>query len=117
MVAGILYYQSMPEIETDKAAGKRTLANVLGPLWSVTVLFAWWPVIWLLLRGLWVGGYVAWPVLLGIAGSVPLHLKLMALVRRAGGDWLSLDGHGHFVRKMYLLCGLSLIFGALFRTI
>ena len=27
MVAGILYYQSLPEIETDLAAGKRTLAN------------------------------------------------------------------------------------------
>ena len=26
MVAGILYYQSLPEIETDLAAGKRTLA-------------------------------------------------------------------------------------------
>ena len=30
MVAGILYYQSLPEIETDLAAGKRTLANILG---------------------------------------------------------------------------------------
>lgn len=116
MVAGILYYQSMPEIETDKAAGKHTLANVLGPRWSVAALHAWWPAVWLMLLGLWISGQAAWPVLLGIAGSVPLHLKLTALVRRAGGDWLSLDGHGHFVRKMYLICGLSLIFGVLFRT-
>ena len=37
MVAGILYYQSLPEIETDLAAGKHTLANILGNLVNRTI--------------------------------------------------------------------------------
>ncbi len=113
MVAGILYYQSLPEIETDKAAGKHTLANVLGPRLAVGVLLVWWPVVWGLLLRLWATGAVGWPVILGVLGSVPLHVTLMRRVRSNGGHWLRLDAHGHLVRKMYLLCGVSLVLGVL----
>lgn len=115
MVAGILYYQSLPEIETDKAAGKHTLANVLGPRLAVGLLLVWWPVVWGLLLRLWTFGLVGWPVFVGVAGSVPLYILLMRRVRGCGGNWLSLDAHGHLVRKMYLLCGVSLVLGVLWR--
>lgn len=115
MVAGILYYQSLPEIETDKAAGKHTLANVLGPRRAVLLFRLWWPVIWLIMLLLLLAGLVVWPVLAGIAFSLPFYRKAAYLVQHHNGDWLSLDAHGHLVRKMYLLCGVSLILAVLFR--
>ena len=117
MVAGILYFQSMPEIETDKAAGKHTLANVLGPVWSAHVYRVWWPLVWVMMSVLWLRGICGWPVFLGIAASIPLHVKECRNVARvqASGDWLSLDEHGHLVRKMYLLCGISLVVGIMGR--
>ena len=113
MVAGILYFQSMPEIETDKAAGKHTLANVLGPVWSARVYALWWPTIWAMMVILWLYGICGWPIFPGIAASIPLHIKECRNIARvqASGDWLSLDRHGHLVRKMYLLCGVALIAG------
>lgn len=115
MVAGILYYQSLPEIETDKAAGKHTLANVLGPARAVLLFRLWWPVVWLLMFLLFACGVVAWPALLGIAVSIPLYREAAFLLRNVSGDWLSLDAHGHLVRKMYLACGVFLIVGVCFR--
>jgi 1,4-dihydroxy-2-naphthoate octaprenyltransferase len=109
MVAGILYYQSLPEIETDKAVGKRTLANVLGPQRAILLFRFWWPIVWLLLLLLWLFGLCNWLALLGIAASLPCYGKAVRLLRRVDGDWLSLDAHGHLVRKMYLACGLALI--------
>ena len=41
MVAGVLYYQSLPEIETDLAAGKHTLANRLGKDKAALVFKLW----------------------------------------------------------------------------
>lgn len=111
MVAGILYFQSMPEIETDKAAGKRTLANTLGPDRAVKVFLAWWPTVWALLLLLYFFGACGWQVMLGIAVSLPLHFIAFKHVKAAqtSGEWLPLDAHGKYVRMMYLFCGLSLI--------
>ncbi len=114
MVAGILYYQSMPEIELDKAAGKRTLANTLGGVWSIHLLAVWWPIVWGVMFLLWFWGFVSGIVFVGIALSVPLYLKLMHLVRQAKDNWILLDNYGGFVRKMYLVCGLSLIFSVIY---
>ncbi len=109
MVAGILYYQSLPEIETDLAAGKRTLANLLGKPAALLVFTLWWPLIWLLLINLWLVGLAAWPVWLAPA-SFPLHLSAVKKIKAAGqGDWLPLDQHGHLVRKLYFLSGIILI--------
>ncbi len=197
MVAGILYYQSLPEIETDKAAGKHTLANVLGPERAVALFRLWWPLIWLCMLLLWLAGACAWPVPIGIVLCLPLYRKAVKQLRAvlkqhrlnqelirlweeraadtvaavaqgstpdpAGGDaraagvdptrtpssdktaelfcpiagaggsgplpgeyegraaphmecpsiWLPLDAHGHLVRKMYVCCGLALIFALL----
>lgn len=116
MVAGVLYFQSLPELETDKASGKRTLANVLGPTWSSLVFYVWWPAVWLIMAGLFILGVCGLAVWVGIILSVPLHLTACRLVRRAGmpgADRLALDGHGHLVRRMYLINGLALILGVM----
>lgn len=112
MVAGILYYQSLPEIDTDLAAGKHTLANVLGKTRAAFLFAMWWPLIWLLMINLWLAGLAAWPVWLCLL-SFPLYRSAMLKIREAGdGDWLPLDAHGHLVRKLYFLNGLFLIIAA-----
>ncbi|UQZ88768.1 1,4-dihydroxy-2-naphthoate prenyltransferase [Deltaproteobacteria bacterium Smac51] len=109
MVAGILYYQSLPEIETDLAAGKHTLANVLGKTRAAFLYTIWWPVIWLLMINLWMVSLAAWPVFLCLL-TLPLHIMAIKKIKAAGdGDWLWLDGHGHLVRKLYLANGVILI--------
>lgn len=111
MVAGILYYQSLPEIEADKAVGKHTLANMLGPHKAFLLFRLWWPFVWLLMLALFLKGICAWPVLAGILGAFPFYRKTVAILQQeeTRGDWLSLDAHGHLVRKMYLICGVALI--------
>ena len=111
MVAGVLYYQSLPEIETDLAAGKRTLANTLGKNGAALVFRLWWPAVWMLLGNLWAAGLADWPVALGLLG-LPFYCAACRRISSAGhGDWLPLDAHGHLVRKCYLICGAALILG------
>lgn len=113
MVAGVLYYQSLPEIETDLAAGKHTLANTLGKAGSLLLFRLWWPLVWVLLCNLWASGLAGWPVALGLLG-LPFYLAACRRIRAAGdGDWLPLDAHGHLVRKCYLISGAALILGVL----
>lgn len=116
MVAGIMYFQSIPEIETDKLAGKRTLSNTLGPERAVKVFYGWWPTVWVMLLLVYAFGICGWPVLLGIVVSLPLHLIACKHVRHAytSGEWLPLDAYGKYVRMMYLAGGLGLVFGLLF---
>jgi len=110
MVAGILYFQSLPEMELDRAAGKLTLAGWLGPERAVLVQALWWPLVWLLLVTLWLAGLVAWPVLLGLL-TLPFHLKAQKALRTVANTaaWTSLDQSGHLIRKLYLLNSLALI--------
>lgn len=111
MVAGILYYQSLPEIETDAAAGKVTLAGILGKDHALMAFRLWWPAVWLAVINLWLCGLASFLVLICLAG-VPLWWKAQALVAARGdGDWLPLDAHGKLVRICYLLCGLACILG------
>ena len=111
MVAGILYYQSLPEIETDLAAGKHTLANILGKEKAAFAFRLWWPTVWILLANLWACGLAGWPVFLGLL-TFPFYWRTCRLIAGAG-DWLTLDQHGHLVRKLYLLNGAALIAGAI----
>lgn len=114
MVAGVLYYQSLPEIETDPAAGKHTLASSLGKEKAAFLHKLWWPAVWVLLLNLWAAGLAGWPVLLALLG-LPFHLKACGLIAATGaGDWLPLDAHGHLTRKVYLISGAALILGVAF---
>ena len=113
MVAGVLYYQSLPEIETDLAAGKHTLANTLGKESAFLVFRLWWPAVWVLLGNLWAAGLAGWPTVLCLLGA-PFYLAACGRIRAVGhGDWLPLDAHGHLVRKCYLISGAALILGVL----
>ncbi|MDR1487462.1 MAG: prenyltransferase [Deltaproteobacteria bacterium] len=111
MVAGILYYQSLPEIETDKAAGKKTLAGILGKEKAALFQFLLWPLVWLLMINLWCSKLAAWPVLLGPA-TFPIHWIITRKIKKTE-NWLDLDRSGILIRIMYLLNGLLLILGVL----
>jgi 1,4-dihydroxy-2-naphthoate octaprenyltransferase len=112
MVADILYFQSLPEMELDRAAGKLTLAGWLGPERAILAQALWWPTVWLIMVILWLAGLAAWPALLGLL-TLPLHLAAMKALRAAAEtDWVSLDGRGHLIRKLYLLNSLALIAAA-----
>ena len=113
MVAGILYFQSLPEIETDAMADKRTLAVHLGKERAKLVFDIWWPVVWVVLLNLWASGLTGWPVALGLL-TIPLYVRASRLLHAAqtSEDWLALDGHGGLVRMLYLLNGLALVAGA-----
>ena len=112
MVAGILYYQSLPEIETDLAAGKHTLANILGKDHALFVFRIWWPAVWILLGNLWLSDLAGWPVVFCLL-SVPFWWKAQGLVASRGdGDWLPLDKYGYLVRLCYLISGAALVWGA-----
>lgn len=112
MVAGILFYQSLPEIETDRMARKFTLAVQLGKSRSQLLFVLWWPAVWVLLCNLWACRLVGWPVLLCLA-TFPLYRRACLRIAEARrlDDWLPLDAHGHLVRKLYLLNGLLLMAG------
>lgn len=111
MVAGVLYYQSLPEIETDLAAGKSTLANSLGKDKAALVFRLWWPAVWVLLANLWATGLADWPVAMSLL-SLPFYCIACRRIAMAGhDDWLPLDIHGHLVRKCYLTSGIALILG------
>lgn len=116
MVAGVLYFQSLPELDTDKAVGKHTLGNVLGPKWSARVFYLWWPTVWALLAGLYMTGLCGTLVWVGIALSVPLHITACRRLANIGDDRLALDAHGHLVRKMYLINGAALVAAVAFSS-
>lgn len=117
MVAGILYFQSLPEIETDLAGHKFTLAVRIGKVRSEFLFRLWWPAVWVLLMNLYMCGLAGWPVFFSLL-SVPLYKRACNHVRASlqtdtPQGWLGLDAHGHLVRKLYLLNGLALLAGAI----
>ncbi len=109
MVASILYYQSLPDMSTDLAAGKRTLAVRLGRTGAVIGLVVFFALIYASIMVLVRLGFLS-----GIAGlcllSIPLFLKVLALVRRTG-NWVLLDQYGKYVRMLYFVNGIVIIAG------
>lgn len=115
MVAGILYFQSLPEIQTDGAAGKMTLAVRLGMDRAFFLFQIWWPVVWLLVLMLWIDGKAAWPALLSFLAFPFFRLANRALCATTPDTLLALDAKGDLIRRMYLTIGVALILGVIFR--
>ena len=107
MVANILFFQNLPDMKTDQAVGKYTLAVRLGKRWSRIVFRLWWILVYISLIALFISGLtnaLVWGCLL----TLPLLIKVDRLIGEAD-DWITLDRHGHLVRKMYLINGVLLI--------
>ncbi len=109
MVASILYYQSLPDINTDEAAGKRTLAVRLGKQGACFVLILWLTVIYFTIIALVISGLLTWLSLLSLL-TVPIFVKLIRIVRSTE-DWILLDQYGKYVRMLYFFNGIAIILG------
>ncbi len=109
MVASILYYQNLPDIESDKKAGKLTLAVRLGKpgaYWGMVIIgFAIYISMALLILFN-VYSIYCWAILL----TLPLLFKLLKKIRNEK-NWILLDQYGHLIRKIYLFNGIIIIMG------
>ena len=107
MVAMILYYQSLPDIEADHAVGKRTIASRLGQpdaIWGVRFFVAATLIciVLLVVQGL------LHPATLVSMITLVLALRTDRMIRSAD-NWKELHERGGQVRLFYLINGLVLI--------
>jgi 1,4-dihydroxy-2-naphthoate octaprenyltransferase len=113
MVASILYYQSLPDRETDAAIGKRTLAVRLGRSGAIAGLVGFFTLILGGIAALVAAGIVSPWGLTAFSTLVPMTILLGIVVKTQ--DWVELDHHGGYVRMIYFGCGLALILGVALR--
>jgi len=107
MVAVILYYQSLPDMETDLAVHKYTVAVRLGRRRAFYGLLVFWGIIYCSIIGLVRAGYLAWPALLSLL-TIPLLIRLLNIMSGIG-DWVELDRYGKYIRILYLLNGIAIL--------
>jgi len=108
MVSLILYYQSIPDIDTDEQAGKRTLAVRLGKKKALGGLRVYWLGIYASIAGLIIFGYLS-PLAWCTFFTSPLLVRLWLLTRSIK-DWPELDNYGKYIRIFYFINGLIIIF-------
>jgi 1,4-dihydroxy-2-naphthoate octaprenyltransferase len=110
MVAGILFFQSLPEILKDREAGKITLAGILGKDGAALIYLLWWPFVWLLIINLYLtrhlGASAIWCLL-----AIPIHVLVVKKIYSTS-DWVELDKSGYLVKLIYLITALAMLFGA-----
>jgi len=107
MVAMILYYQSLPDIEADAAVGKRTLAVRLGrptALWGFRLFVA---ATMISIVGLVLAGLINPVALISLATLVLAYAVDRTI--RSTQDWKDLHNRGGKVRLFYLANGLILV--------
>ncbi|MDR2352733.1 MAG: UbiA family prenyltransferase [Deltaproteobacteria bacterium] len=111
MVAAILFFQSLPEMDSDPKVGKITLASLLGKERAALVYFLWWPLVWFLILMLFLTDRVSWIALLSIL-TLPIHLIVWKRIVESE-DLALLDKTGYLVRILYLLNSLFLLIGVI----
>ena len=109
MVAGILYFQSIPDMATDKAVGKMTITVRLGRDGAFKWLIIQWMVVYLLILILAVSKVLS-TVAMASVFTIPILSRLLGIMPTID-DWQELDQHGHYIRKLYLINGAIIVLG------
>jgi 1,4-dihydroxy-2-naphthoate polyprenyltransferase len=107
MVASILYYQSIPDIDTDRAIGKRTLAVRLGLQKAIIGLILFWCTIYTSMITLICLGHLNRWALVNLL-TIPIFLRLLLLLRKTS-DTVEMDRYGKYIRILYFFNGLVII--------
>ncbi len=107
MVAAILYYQNLPDMKTDAAAGKRTLVVRLGKTGAIRGMVALWGVIYGSILAL-IGAGLISPAALICLATVPIFIRMLRLIKDTT-DWVQLDRYGKFIRMLYFFNGLTIL--------
>ena len=112
MVALILFYQSLPDMKTDEAAGKYTLAVRLGEKGALMGLILFFFFLYMSLTLLILQGVLsAWGFT--FLFSAPIMIKVIRIVMKTE-NWQLLDQFGSYVRIIYFLNGLAVLAGIVF---
>ena len=107
MVSNILFFQSLPDMDTDRRAGKMTLAVLSGKARATLLFKAWWAATYVGLILLNLSGQAGWFIWASLL-TLPIFFQADRLLVQTD-DWQQLDSHGHLIRKLYLTNGLILI--------
>lgn len=111
MVSVILYYQSLPDIEADRAIGKQTIAARIGApqaLWGVRFLAA---MTFCSITVLVAYAVVSSVALISLAGIFQVY-QIDKMIR-SSTDWKDLHDRGERIRILYLFVGVTLIVSVL----
>ena len=111
MVAAILYYQSLPDMKTDAAVGKNTLAVLLGKKRAFEAFILLWITIYLSILVLVISGLLSCFAFASLA-TVPIFIRLLGIIKRTQ-DWAHLDQYGSYVRMLYFFNGLVIVISLL----
>ncbi len=109
MVATILYYQSLPDMETDRAVHKNTLAVRLGKRNSYYGLILFWMCAYLSLIVLILTHYLSWTAGFFVI-TIPLLTTLLRIMKKTA-EWVQLDKYGSYIRIMYFVNGICILAG------
>ena len=112
--AGVLFFQGLPEIETDALGGKRTLVGFMGKTKAVRGFILLWPAILLICAIFCFAGIINW-LGLGVFLSLPFYFKLLPLLNQALTDdrWPWLKKHEQLLGVMCLIVSFFLVLSAL----
>ncbi len=113
MVAAILFYQNLPDIESDKKVGKNTLAVMLSRNGSIIAMLIIGILIYLSTVTLILLDVYPIICLLTLI-TIPLFIKILQLMKKET-DWVLLNQRGDLIRKIYFLNGIIIIFGIFIR--
>lgn len=114
MSAEVLFFQSLPQIETDPLHGKYTLASRLGCRHSARIQTLVWPLTWIACIILALTGTINQGALLCLFG-IPLYVKSQSHLDKWSGasSPQQLYDSGSLVRGMFFITSISLFISIL----
>jgi UbiA prenyltransferase family. len=115
MSSEVLFFQSLPQIDSDPLHGKKTLAFKLGKARALKIQSLSWPLIWFGCMLMTATGLTGWGSV-GAISAFPAYLILQRRISSAAssGNFPALNSEGHLVKIMFVITSLALFAGLIF---